>query len=93
MAKKKNKGAGADENASESKADKASEKKADAPAHAPIEKAFAAGNYSDVRAIAKAEPSATANRLVELVKIDKGQLIVGLIAIAVVLTVAALTLH
>jgi hypothetical protein len=70
-----------------------SPKATEPPPPTPVERAFQAGNYADVRALAKAEPSPRAEELVALTRVDRGQLIVGLIALLVVLTVAVMTLH
>ena len=58
----------------------------------PIDAAFAAGNYAAVRIMGRKELTEKAKMLLELVKIDRVQVIVGLVALAIVLLVAVLTL-
>lgn len=58
-----------------------------------IERAFQAGNYADVRRLAATDTSARARELLLLTHIDKGQVVVGLIAVVVVLVAAAMTLR
>jgi len=56
------------------------------------DKALAAGNYSAVHHMAK-QGDARAKELEPLTTIDMGQIVVGLIGMAVVLTVMFVTLH
>lgn len=58
-----------------------------------IERAFVAGNYADVRALARSDDSERSRRLLALTQIDVGQLAVGLVAVAVVLLAVVLTLR
>ena len=68
---------------------------ADAEA-ARLDAAFGLGNFSMVRQLAAtastAEAKVAADRLMALVRVEKEQVIVGLIGLAVVLLAAALTL-
>jgi hypothetical protein len=58
----------------------------------PIDVAFAAGNYAAVRSMGRKELTEKAKMLLELVKIDRVQVLVGIGAIIVVLLVALMTL-
>ena len=58
-----------------------------------VEEAFVSGNYAAVRAFAKSDPGAATQKLLALTKIDMVPVAVGLFALAVVLTVALMTLH
>ena len=57
-----------------------------------IERAFTAGNYADVRTLARSDPSDAARSLLALVRVDMGQFAVGLVAFGMVLLAAFLTL-
>ncbi|MBI1949122.1 MAG: hypothetical protein HYS27_25765 [Deltaproteobacteria bacterium] len=56
-----------------------------------IERAFQVGNFAAVRRLAT--PDANEQRLLSLVKVDRGQLLVGLGALVVLLIVALLVLR
>lgn len=91
MAQKKKKSEKADR---PEKAEKANRpEKAEKAAESPIERAFAAGNYSEVRALAATDTSPRAQELLALTRVDRGQLIVGLAALLVVIIVAMFTLR
>lgn len=94
MAQKKKKNEKADRPEKAEKADRPEKaEKAEKAADSPIERAFAAGNYSEVRALAATDTSPRAQELLALTRVDRGQLIVGLAALLVVLIVAMFTLR
>lgn len=95
MAKKAKKKADttATPSAASSAAASSSSSSSSSAAASAVDKAFAAGNYAAVRALAKTDGSEHAKKLLELTKIDMGQVAVGGIAVLVVTIVALLTLH
>ncbi len=65
----------------------------DAGAPLTVERAFQMGNFSEVRRLASIEASPEGKRLLDLVKVDRAQALVGLGALAFLVVVALVVLR